>query len=205
MTVFSLAKTFLQDAAGKTPSALLSCADLMAGSPICFSQRKLAASRRRGLRVTSSGLMVGASQALRTWDFTDPPKNIYNYEMCRMEKPRQVLEAPTLQTVICRLPPHGWLNLWLESTSWGRSVTWWPLMCDTIDFHSADSQTRIAPARASHEHLCLLLFCFVLFFYFSVLLQQRGREMTGEFYHLMRMHIACNHVTGTSHFICAAG
>lgn len=87
MTVFSLAKTFLRDTAGKTPSALLSCADLTAGSPICSSQRKLAASRRRGLRVTSSGLMVGASRALRTWDFTDPPK-IYIITRCTAWKNR---------------------------------------------------------------------------------------------------------------------
>lgn len=166
MTVFSLAKTFLRDAVGKTPSALLSCADLTAGSPICSSQRKLAASRRRGSPSHIFRIDGGSQSSIKDVGFHRSPKNIYNYEMRRMKKPWQVLEAPALQTVICRLPPHGWLNLWLESTSRSRSVTGWPLMCDTIDFHAADSPTRIATTTATMS-IYVACFSFAFFMFYS--------------------------------------
>lgn len=131
MTVFSSAKTFLQDAAGKTPSALLSCTDLMTASPICSSQRKLVALRLWGLRVTSSGLMVGASQALRTWDFTDPPK-IYiimrcaawkNHGKCWKRQCSKQLFVSSHRTI-------GWTSGWKAPPS----TVWWQggLYCVTL-------------------------------------------------------------------------
>lgn len=117
MKVFSLAKTFQQDAAGKTPSALLSCTNLMTGFPICSSQRKLVASHRWGLRVTSSGWMVGDSQALRTWDFTDPPKIYIIMRRATWKSRSKCWKRRCSKQLFVNSALHSWLNLWMESTS----------------------------------------------------------------------------------------
>lgn len=166
MTVFSLAKTFLRDAAGKTPCALLSCADLTAGSPHLFLAAQISRFASPGPPSHIFRIDGGSQSSIKDVGFHRSPKNIYNYEMHRMKKTWQVLDAPALQTVICRLPPHGWLNLWLESTSRSRSVTGWPLMCDTIDFHAADSPTRIAPTTATMS-IYVACFSFAFFMLYS--------------------------------------